>query len=84
MLLGLGVGASVEFELAVDDIQGADWGAQGLSVSLTETSPGRLAAAIQIRRLTLPEAYGSLDGLRLACPTLLYGDGAWELSLIHI
>ena len=80
LLLGLGVGASVEFELAVDDIQGADWGAQGLSVSLTETSPGRLAAAIQIRRLTLPEAYGSLDGLRLACPTLLYGDGAWECA----
>ena len=80
LLLGLAAGASVEIGLAVDDIQGEDWAAQGLSVSVVETSPGHLAAAIQIRQLTLPDAYGSLDGLRLACPGLLYADGAWECA----
>jgi hypothetical protein len=76
--LSLNAPASVAIELAVDEIRGDDWVAQGLDVSLTESAPGDLSIVIRVAHLALPADHGDLDDLRLECRVLRRDDQAWE------
>jgi hypothetical protein len=66
------------FELEVEDVEGDDWGAQGIALELGTPRAGRLAALFEVAGVDLPNGHGRLEGLRLACADARAEDGAWR------
>ena len=62
---------------AVEDIQGEGWQAKGIEIALIEQARERFSATVRLDRLDLPDARGSVQGLRLECPQLERSAQGW-------
>jgi len=76
-LAGSAADAAVALAFAVEDIQGEGWQAHGVTIALTEQARDLYAATVRLDRLELPDARGSVQGLRLECPQLVRSEQGW-------
>jgi hypothetical protein len=60
-------------ELAIGDLAGPDWRAEGVRVELLLDEGGRPRATVHISRLLLPGPIAVIEGLRASCPRLEVG-----------
>ena len=75
MLSAAGI-AAIELAFSIEDIEGEGWRADGLAISLSESTADHFAVAITVANLVLPDDHGSLKGLRLECPVQRHAS-AW-------
>lgn len=61
--------AALQFSVA--NVEGDGWHASGVTVALGRDGDGRLAAAINAKRIELPEPVGALEDLRADCRDLV-------------
>ena len=62
--------AALDIELAIDDVQGEDWNAQGITLALHSPGAALARATIRVARVELPGGHGALSDLRLECAVL--------------
>ena len=78
LLAAVAVRAEVALSFAVDQIEGEDWQAQGVTLELLGQSAERFSLAVAVGRLELPQGHGTVDGLRLECPALGRDAQGWR------
>ena len=66
-------GGTSTVELAIGDLAGTDWRAEGVRVELVLDDTGRPRATVHVPRLLLPGPVGAIEGLRASCPRLEIG-----------
>ena len=77
LLAGIARG-EVAVVFSVDAIQGDDWGAQGISITLRSSAAATASGVVEIEHVDLPGGYGAVHGLLLDCPLLQRDDRGWH------
>lgn len=77
LLAGIARG-EVAAVFSVDAIQGDDWRAQGISITLRSSAAASASAVVEIEYVDLPGGHGALRGLVLDCLSLQRDDRGWH------
>lgn len=79
-----GVALAIDISVTLEDVVGPDWRMAAISLQLHSPKVGVNDLKLGVDEAVLPDGYGTLHGVELACPGLQQADMGWHCENGHL